>query len=102
MRIDCLRVRVTLSTTDKSTPLLFGDENPTRPALLFTLPNAEPTSQTPINLGKTATEETQEKLPSGARQPDARAREADPRLVADRVYEMMFDEVRLTRWRRGE
>jgi len=100
IRIKQLRCKVTVKTASAKSPL-HKDEKAPRPEMLFALPQGASAMETAPSPGETATEERDAQKQSGGTRSPAEPRRADPKQVADRVYELMRDEIRLTRLRGG-
>jgi len=84
-----LRCLVTVKTGGRDAPVAHHPEGPKRPSLHFALP--EPARVVPT--------QSQEVV---APEPEQEVRKADPRAVADRVYELMRQEIALSRQRGGD
>lgn len=95
IRIKQLTARVTVKTGGKH-GALHKSERPVRPALHFAQPVAQTPAETSPDPSEMATEDTGSA--AGAKSKPAPSR-ADPRQVADRVYELMSEEMRLGRLR---
>lgn len=92
-----LRCRVTVKTGERDAPVAHHPEGPKRPSLHFALPEPAPRAEA-------APPEPARVVPAqeaAAPEPEQEVRKADPRAVADRVYELMRQEIALSRQRGG-
>jgi len=96
IRIRNLTCRVTVSKGRKSDTLQRG-EQPARPSLAFTQPEPAPHGETGPEPSRTVTEARE--TAGEKRQRKASPDKADPRAVADRVYDLMKEEISLARLR---
>ena len=94
-KLSC-RVKVRTKSTE---PIQHRTSPAQKPRLQFALPVGQERVETSPEPTKMATEERG--LGSGEQKPKAAPRKADPRAVADRVYELMMQEMRLARQRSG-
>ncbi len=93
-----LRCRVMVKTGGRDAPVAHHSEGPKRPSLHFALPEPEPRAEAvPPEPANPVREEPQAVTPG----PEQEVRKADPRAVADRVYELMRQEIALSRQRGG-
>lgn len=95
LKIKQLHCRVRITTGGRQ-DIQQPAAHPARPSLKFAMPAAEPRSETEPEPSQTA---TQERGQTSTRQPDADPARVDPQLVADRVYDLMREEVRIGRLR---
>lgn len=86
---------VTVHSKEKRSPL-HRDPKPKQPDLLFKAPT-DGAGQAPPAPSQTASED---KGPASGKH-GAEPTHADPRKVADQVYELMLQEIRLSRMRQG-
>lgn len=99
VHIKRLRCRVTVKTGGRDAPAAHHPEGPKRPSLHFALPEPEPRAEaTPPEPAHPVKQEPQAAAP----QSEPEVRKADPRAVADRVYELMRQEIALSRQRGGD
>jgi hypothetical protein len=99
VRIKQLNCRITVKTGGKSRVMMHKDEKRPVPALAFAMPAAQSRLEA----------DSQEPSATGAKEKGAAAghktaldpRRADPKLVADRVYDLMMKELTLAA-HRGE
>lgn len=95
MRIKKLQATIRVKTGMKG-DLLQPEERQHRPSLAFAHPQQASAGQTAPPPSQTATEE---KSAGEKHESTAAPRSADARAVADRVYDLMKDEVRVMRQR---
>jgi hypothetical protein len=88
INIKRLICNVTVKTGDKQSPLA-KDAKAQRPDLLYAMPNGQPAGQAGPLGAETATHEKGPAAQSKEASPSA----ADPRRVAERVYDLMKQEV---------
>lgn len=99
IRIKRLHCRVMVKTGGKSRPILAKDEKRPTPSLAFAMPSARPRTE---GAGQEpAASAIEEKGAAAGRKPRIDPRRVDPKLVADRVYDLMMKELHLAR-ERGE
>lgn len=96
LTIKRLNTTVRLKSTHRESPQHHG-ERPARPSMPFAMPIAAQTSESGPVPNKTATEG---KGAASGRGPIS-ARNVDPHKVADRVYDLMKQEIVLGRMRGG-
>ena len=100
VHIKRLRCRVTVKTGGRDAPVAHRPEGPKRPSLHFALPAPAPRAEAaPPEPARIVPAQPEE---SAAPQPEPEVRKADPRAVADRVYELMRQEIALSRQRGGD
>ena len=95
-----LNCRVTVKVGGKE-GALHKNEGPPRPSMAFAVPKGGASQETGEAPSKTATEDEQRFLVAGKKGPDAKPKRADPQMVANRVYDLMREEIRLARLRGG-
>ena len=95
-RIKHLRCRVTVRTGGKGKSLQQSAAKPVKPDMAFAMPTPEPSGDTSPAPAQTA---TQERGQTATPQPQASPTRADPQAVADRVYELMQQEIKNARQR---
>jgi len=94
-----LRCRVTVKTRGQEAPVTHQPAGPQRPSMHFALPEPEPRAEAiQPEPAQTVTEHAQG---AAETEPETDVKKADPRLVADRVYDLMKQEIVLTRQRGG-
>ena len=95
-----LRCLVTVKTGGRDAPVAHHPEGPKRPSLHFALPEPLPRAEAaPPEPARVVPTQSQEVV---APEPEQEVRKADPRAVADRVYELMRQEIALSRQRGGD
>lgn len=99
VKIRRLHCRVTVKTGGKMRPIMAKDEKRPTPSLAFAMPAARP--RTEGDMKEPAASAIEEKGAAAGRKPRVDPRRVDPKLVADRVYDLMMKELLLSR-ERGE
>ena len=94
-----LRCRVTVKTGGRDAPAAHHPDGPQRPSMHFALP--EPTPRTEAAPAEPAQAVTAQPQAAAQKEPEPDVRKADPRAVADRVYDLMRQEIALSRERGG-
>ncbi|MGI4788790.1 MAG: hypothetical protein ACRYFS_08065 [Janthinobacterium lividum] len=102
VHIKHLRCRVTVKSKGHDAPVTHHPSGPSQPSLKFALaapaPRAEASQPEPIQAVQTAAGKPGEAKTTEAA---SEAKKADPRVVADRVYDLMKQEITLARQRGG-
>lgn len=96
VRIRRLRCRFTLRTGSRATDRHVA-EGAARPQMQYSMPASPNTSEGGLPPSESA---SGQQSATGANRPVTTQR-ADPKKVADRVYELMKEEARVARMRRG-
>ena len=96
LKINRLNVTIKVKGKRREMPL-HKDQKAERVTLNYALPVAQQQSHTDALPADTATEGRG----SASEKPTVSAKRADPRQVADRVYELMKQEIRLAKQRHG-
>jgi hypothetical protein len=97
-----LRCRVTVRTGGRTGTATHRSEGPHRPSMHFALPEPAPRGEsTRPEPAQTVTEHAAAQEASPTPELKATVNKADPRAVADRVYELMKQEILLGRQRGG-
>lgn len=99
VRIRRLHCRVTVKSGGKSRVLMYKDEKRPAPALAYAMPAPQPKLEAPAD-EPSATAVKERGAAAGAKT-TLDSRRVDPKLVADRVYDLMMKEIALAR-ERGE
>jgi hypothetical protein len=94
IHIERLRCSIVLRAREESSPE-HAASGPDRPTLEY----AVPASQQATQAGPTPDETATERASRNDEETTPATRQADPRLVTDRVYEMMREELRTARMR---
>jgi hypothetical protein len=81
----------------KSEDLLHSEASPPKPSMTFAVPAPAPGAETTPEPSKTATHEHEAKGTGGKQAPSSRG--SDATAIADRVYDLMREEIRLARQR---
>ena len=94
-----LRCRVTVRTGRRAEPVAHHPEGPARPELHYALPAPAPRGEA----GQPEPAQTVTEYPRAAEDPAPApdVKQADPRAVADRVYDLMRQEITDARLRGG-
>lgn len=94
-----LRCRVTVKTSGRDAPAAHHPDGPQRPSMHFALPEPAPRAEAaPAEPAQAVTTQPQA---AAQKEPEPDVRKADPRVVADRVYDLMRQEIALSRERGG-
>ena len=96
-----MKCRVRVRTGGK-THVHHQDARPGRPSMAFALPAAESRAETAPEPSSTATENSTRTNLEATTEASSEPRKADPRLVADRVYDIMKQEIIIARIRGGK
>jgi hypothetical protein len=99
VRIKQLRCRVTVKTGGKSRPVMHKDERRPTPSLAFAMPASQPKLESAGQ--EPSASATKERGAAAGRKTALDPRRVDPKLVADRVYDLMMKELVLAA-QRGE
>ncbi len=97
LSIRTLNCRVTVATKKKRSPTA-ATAGPTQPSMAYREAPSASTGQSDPPEAETVAETP---APAAAKPTGGNVRSADPQQVADRVYEIVRDEIRLNRLRRG-
>ena len=92
-----LRCRVTVHTGRRAEPPAHHPEGPARPELHYALPAPAPRGES----GHPEPAQTVTEHPRAAEDPVPDVKQADPKAVADRVYDLMKQEIADARLRGG-
>ena len=96
-----LRCRVTVKTAGRDAPAAHHPDGPQRPSMHFALPEPAPRAEAAESEPVQAQAQATQPQAAAQKEPKPDIRKADPRAVADRVYDLMRQEIALSRERGG-